>query len=143
MSDFLKYWFIGFEKGLENLNEREQSKLLSECGRACSESYSKKIYLDIWQKTQNYSEFFKMLNDEIPAIATFEIEQNKIYEIRYNKCLCDLHTRGYVNAGSLCECSKESLLYNLNSILPNNRIQVTLIDSILKGGKECVLRIYI
>ncbi len=38
MSDFLKYWFSGFEKGLENLNEDEQCKLLSECGRACSES---------------------------------------------------------------------------------------------------------
>ncbi|AGF56137.1 hypothetical protein B0P06_005603 [Clostridium saccharoperbutylacetonicum] len=142
MSDFLKYWFIGFEKGLENLNEDEQCKLLSECGRACSESYSKKIYQEIWKKTKNYSEFFKILNDKILAVAAFEIEENKVYELKYNRCLCDLHTKGYVNTGSLCECSKQSLLYNLNSIFPNNRIQVILVDSILKGGKECVLRIY-
>ncbi|WP_459481639.1 hypothetical protein [Clostridium saccharoperbutylacetonicum] len=143
MSVFFKCWFIGFEKGLENLNEEEQCKLLSECGRACSESYSKKIYQEIWKKTNNYSEFFKILNDKIPAVATFEIEENKVYELRYNRCLCDLHTKGYINTGSLCECSKQSLLYNLNSIFPNNRIQVILVDSILKGGKECVLRIYI
>lgn len=56
--------------------------------------------------------FFKMLNDKIPAVATFEIEENKAYELRYNRCLCDLHIKGCVNTGSLCECSKQSLLYS-------------------------------
>ena len=67
----------------------------------------------------------------------------KAYEIRYKECLCDLYTRGYMSNGLLCECSRRSLLYNLESVFPEKEFEVSLKESILRGGRECILHILV
>lgn len=143
MNDFFYHWFSGFEKGLENLPEQEKSKILCQCGKACSESYSLNVYKNVWARTDNCSDFFGILNDEFKEIEVYEIKKNEEYLICYNECLCDLHTNGYINSGKLCECSRQSLLFNLKSIFANKDIQVELNNSILCGGEKCVFRVKI
>ena len=77
-----------------------------------------------------------------PHPATF-FGEGKVYEICYRKCLCDLYTKGLLKNGVLCECSRRSLLYNLESVFPEKKIEVLLLESILRGADECILRISI
>ena len=143
MSDFLKSWFSGFEKGLKILPEEERNKLLCECGIACSESYSLDVYKKIWYNSNSVSDFFALLNSGFEDVSVIEVEKNTTYEIYYSTCLCDLYTQGYIKSGEFCECSRRSLLYNLNNIIPDSKVQVELVDSILRGGEKCILRITI
>lgn len=141
MNTFFNHWFKGFEKGLEKMAEEEQVKLLTQCGQACSESYTKKVYQDIWNKTKNISELFKAIDKKIEAIKIVEVIKDKEYEIHYLQCLCDLYQEGYVKTGCLCECSRQSLTYNLTSIWPDKELEVQLVKSILRGNEECVLKV--
>lgn len=45
--------------------------------------------------------------------------------------------------GMLCECSRRSLLYNLESVFPEKEFEVSLEESILRGGRECILHIFV
>lgn len=139
--DFMNHWFSGFEKGLEKLGSQGREDLLSQCGKACSESFTLELYKKIKEQSADTEDFFKRLADEVPEIKVIETSRGQGYEIRYKECLCDLHTKGYVNCGSLCECSRQSLLYNLTTVFPDKSVRVELTDSILNGAPECVLRV--
>ena len=143
MTEFMNHWFRGFEKGLSGLSEQERNCLLGECGKACSESYSLSIYKSIRESATDIADFFGKLKDSIPEIKVFEVVEGKVYEICYRKCLCDLYTKGFLKNGVLCECSRRSLLYNLENVFPEKKIEVLLLESILRGGDECILRISI
>ena len=143
MDEFLKYWFGGLQKAIENMPETERVSLFCKCGKACSESYTKALYHDIWKEARSCYEFFELLSSRVKEIEIKEIEKNKSYEIMYHKCLCDLYTKGYMTTGCLCECSKQSLLYNLKSIWSDKVIEVELVESILRGGRQCMLRVYL
>ncbi len=143
MDEFLKYWFGGLEKAIENMAESERVSLFFQCGKACSESYTKALYYDIWKKARDCSEFFVLLSDRVKEIEIKELEKNKSYEVIYHQCLCDLYTKGYMTTGCLCECSRQSLLYNLRSIWPDKVVEVELIESILGGGRQCMLKVYL
>lgn len=143
MSDFINYWFKGFEKGLEALSEPQQCQLLGECGRACSQSYSLAIYQKIRNKSHDLPEFFEYLSSEIKEIRVFEIIKNKNYEVHYHNCLCELYTKGLITTKKLCICSQKSLLFNLESVFPEYHFHVDLLASILNGDHECILNITI
>ncbi len=143
MGDFLEYWFKGLEKGIEGLPESERVSLFTQCGKACSDSYTKAIYQEIWKRTKDIPKFFQQLNYEIEAIDVNEIMKEKDYEITYHACLCDLYKNGYITSGYLCECSRQSLLYNLSILWPDRELKVDLLDSILRGGNKCVLRVFL
>lgn len=36
LKEFLDYWFAGFMRGIESLDEPSQRKVLYECGKACA-----------------------------------------------------------------------------------------------------------
>lgn len=63
----------------------------------------------------------------------------RVYEIRYRECLCDLYRDGLMRSPALCECSRQSLLYNLSQVFPEKRVAVSLRGSILAGDDKCVL----
>ena len=143
MDEFFHYWFKGLEKGIEELSEPAKTSLFEQCGIACSDSYTRSLYGEVWDSTKDISSFFQQLNNEIQQIGVREISKEREYEITYNACLCDLYTKGYMTKGCLCECSRQSLLYNLTSLWPDKLIDVQLIDSILRGGNQCILYIHI
>ena len=140
MDPFYKHWFRGFEEALIGMPEAQRSCLLACCGRACSESYSLLVYRRVRAESADVADFFDRLRQEIPAIEIEEMERGSVYEIRYRECLCDLHRDGLVHSPALCECSRQSLLYNLSQAFPEKRIDVSLRGSILAGDGRCVLR---
>ena len=55
------------------------------------------------------------------------IEPGRVYEVGYPRCLCPQVDAGFVDSAAHCECSRQSILYVLEELLPGsvlNRIVV-------------------
>jgi hypothetical protein len=64
-------------------------------------------------------------------------DDGKTVELTYQHCACDLVQNGYVNTPLLCECSRQSLLYNWEAVFGEGKVEVELLQSILGGGDCC------
>ena len=48
---------------------------------------------------------------------------------------------GKINDISHCECSKQSILYILENLLPDKNINVEIIETVLSGAKKCCFKV--
>ena len=137
MDDFLKHWFNGFQASLNEIDDTSRKKIFKECGKACSNSYTKQVYLDAKSNSSNEEEFIEKLKKEFPEIIIDVIEKEHLYHIKYKFCACDLVNRKYIDTPYICECSRNSLLYNWETILGEGNVKVELVQSILSGAPCC------
>ena len=63
------------------------------------------------------------------------------YEIGYPKCVCDEVLSGKVTDVSHCECSRNSVLYILQDLMPDKDIQVEIIHTVLGGADDCRFKV--
>lgn len=137
MDENLKYWFEGFERGLENMSQQERETLFCECGKNCVKRWLLNFYKDLYSKVNGDMDlFFNELNN-IEGVKTEIIESGMKYNLIFEKCVCGMHNEGYINSPHLCECSRQSVLYVMNSLSPNKKFDDELCYTILRGGKEC------
>jgi len=135
-NNFLNYWFKGFNDSLDNIGELDRNEILKQCGRACSDSYTKNIYLNEYKNSTDFTEFLLRLKNKFPEIDFEFNREKKIIILKYNYCACDLVKNGYIKNVYFCECSRQSLLYNWGSVFGENNVSVKIIKSIL-GGHDC------
>lgn len=69
------------------------------------------------------------------------IEPGRVYEMGYPHCLCPQVEAGFVAAPTHCECSRQSILYVLETLLPGREIEVETLETVLAGGTECRFRV--
>ena len=69
------------------------------------------------------------------------IEPGRVYEMGYPRCLCPQVEAGFVLAPTHCECSRQSILYVLEELLPGRKIEVETLMTVLGGGPECRFRV--
>jgi hypothetical protein len=69
------------------------------------------------------------------------IKPGHIYEVGYPKCVCEEVLSGKVTNVSHCECSRNSILYILQNLLPKNDIQVEIIHTVLGGADNCRFKV--
>ena len=69
------------------------------------------------------------------------IEPGHIYEIGYPKGVCDEVLSGKVTDVSHCECSRNSVLYILQDLMPDKDIQVEIIHTVLGGADDCQFKV--
>jgi len=144
MSDpFLSHWFKGFEAALERMDEESRKDLLAQCGRACSASHTRRIYVDEYRDAIDLPDFIARLKTRFPESDFCIAEDGNTVELTYRYCACDLVTNGYLKTPLLCECSRQSLQDNWEAALGSWNIQVELIHSILGGNACCRFRIHI
>ena len=140
---FFKYWFKGFDEALDNINENDKNEIFKYCGRACSDSYTKQIYVDEFVKADNINDFIKRLMKRFPEIEYQIIKDNEEIILMYRFCACDLVKDGYISNPSLCECSRQSLLYNWGTVIGESNVDIKLMKSILNGDDCCQFNISI
>ena len=121
---FLKYWFEGFERSIQGLDDEARESIFKECGKSCSDSYTRQIYIDEYQSSQNLEEYLFRLKARFPEISFTVIKDNEIVELTYNFCACGLVRDGYIKTPLLCECSRQSLLYNWGSVFGSDKIKI-------------------
>ena len=138
MSDaFLRHWFKGLERSLCRMTEEDRNAVWRECGKACSDSYTKQVYVDAYARSENIRGFLARLQDALPEMDFCLSDNDRSIHLTYRFCACDLVRKGYVNTPLLCECSRQSLLHNWEAVLGEGRVEVELLQSILGGGNRC------
>lgn len=68
------------------------------------------------------------------------IEPGHIYELGYPRCFCPMVESGLVKSPAHCECSRQSILYVLQNLLPEKTIRVTTLGTVLSGEDKCTFR---
>jgi len=62
LKEFLDFWFAGFMRGIEALDEHSQRKVLHECGKACAQSYTVQIFREAKQNSVDMDAFLQNLS---------------------------------------------------------------------------------
>ncbi|MDK2866001.1 MAG: hypothetical protein PWP51_275 [Clostridiales bacterium] len=141
MDQKINYWFNGFEAGIAALDVVQREKLFKACAQNCIQQRSMTYYRQLYDAVDgDLNAFFESLKD-VPGVNCEMIEQNKIYDLCFEKCTCPLHTEGYVKTPMLCECSKQSVLYVMSSLWCELHFDVVLCSTILRGAETCKLKI--
>lgn len=65
------------------------------------------------------------------------IEPGRVYEIGYPRCVCPEALSGKATDPGHCECSRQSILFILGRLLPEKRITVKILKTVLSGGENC------
>lgn len=86
-------------------------------------------------------EFYSTLDDE--AYFGKVITPGKEYELGYYKCTCAKVLSGEVTDAKQCECSRQSIIYILKQLLPDKKVNVRILETVLQGGSCCRFRITI
>ena len=60
-----------------------------------------------------------------------------LYEVGYPKCVCPEVLGGETADAAHCECSRQSVLYILEQLLPERHITVRTVETVLGGGTCC------
>lgn len=140
--NFYKHWFSGFENALTKIDSNALNTLFIECGKACSKSYTKEIYIEEYKLSNNMSHFLKRLSNKFPELQ-IQIKNENTFIFSYDRCMCDLVQDGYVSNNLLCRCSEMSLKENWEAIIGKGNVEVTLLQSILSGDERCALEVSI
>lgn len=69
------------------------------------------------------------------------IEPGRVYEVGYPRCVCGEVLSGKETDVSHCECSRNSILYILQNLLPEKDIQVEIIHTVLSGADNCRFKV--
>lgn len=71
------------------------------------------------------------------------IEKGRVYEVGFPRCLCHLVDTGFAKEPIHCECSRQSILYILQELMPEKKIQVTTLETVLSGSEKCRFRVVV
>ncbi len=137
----LSNWFKGFEDGIAKLSEEQRETFFRECGRNCVQCGTLQVYKDLYEQVAGDLDRFFAIADEQPGVRCETIEKGSVYNLYFIECTCGLHKQGYVSTPLLCECSRQSILYVLQSLWKDRTFQVTICESILRGSLHCRMRI--
>lgn len=139
----IKKFYQTLEEGIKSLPAEEQEKLYKSCGMNCAKDFVLKEQkrqfeechgdLDLQYTKYGHSEYFFA---EI-------IEKGHIYEIGYPRCLCYMFTSGFASSPVHCECSRQSILYVLHELMPDKKIEVETIETVLSGAEKCRFRVVV
>ena len=137
----LSDWFKGFEKGIARLSPEQRSAFFSECGKNCVDGGTLSIYRKLYEDAEGDMDVFFQLANGLPGVKGEVVEKGRIYYLTFLECTCHLCKKGYVTTPMLCECSRQSVLYSLQSLWKGRDFQVKLCHSILQGEPNCKMRI--
>ena len=139
LKEFMDFWFAGFIRGVETLDQPAQRIILHECGKACAQSYTVQKFQDVRQISTDLDSFLKNLSSSGSGSKFERVAPNTI-RATYNSCGCDLVRLGLVTSPTLCECSAADLQENIEQSL-EVPASVTIESSILRGGTNCILTV--
>jgi hypothetical protein len=137
--DFLKT----LEDGIAELPQAEQAKIFRPCAENCAKGFV------LTEMRRQFEECGSSLDEQYKKYGNTEffyadiIEPGHVYEMGYPRCLCPLVEAGFVKSAVHCECSRQSIIFVLQSLLPDKEIEVETIETVLSGATKCKFRVTI
>ena len=136
---FLKNWFDGLMKGMENLEGETRGIALEHAGRNCARVSALETFKSAWDNTDNIDDALEFLNKEFKT-GTYKKIANNAVQVTYAKCYCPLVRLELVNSPHLCDCSVAWHRENFEEVL-NKPVKVTVDEAVLRGGEKCRLTV--
>lgn len=136
---FLRYWYAGFDRALESMDARARELLLENCGRACADSYTRKVYVDEYEKAADMDDFISRLESVFLEVKYAKTDGG--YILTYDRCSCDIAGKGFVKSPVFCHCSACNARENWEAVVGQGNADVELIESILGGAQKCAFKI--
>jgi hypothetical protein len=141
LKDFLRSWFSGFMKGLDQLDDDARNTILHECGGACAHTWAVEVFKKTGKKTKDLDSFLKKLNKAIPDV---KFEKSGASEIGITflapECGCDFVALGLTRSPEHCDCSAFFIKTCFEEAL-GQRVSVIVEKSLLRGDPACVLKV--
>lgn len=137
-NDFLKTWFSGFDASLDSLTETEREKLFAPCAKSCADSFPLGAFQKAKERADSIESFARFVSEEMQGI-TLEVLSDGSLLVSFKGCYCDLYTSGLVKNPKLCECSRMNFLYIMNTLFPENKADVHLLETVIGGDEICSL----
>ena len=142
---FNKNFYQVLEQSIGKLPQETRSKLYRSCAEHCAGQYV------LAEQQRLFEECDKDLDKLYEKYGRSEylfaeiIERGHVYEIGYptSKCFCPMVASGMATSAVHCECSKQSILYVLETLLPDKKITAEMLHSVMTGAKECRFRVVI
>ncbi len=138
---FAKGFLETLERGMDGLPQEQREGLYRGCAEYCAKGYV------LPEQQRRLAECGGDLDRMFEKYARTEfffmdiIERGHVYEMGYPRCLCPLVECGQMSLTAHCECSRQSILFVLESLLPNRRIAVETLHTVLGGAEECRFRV--
>ena len=141
MGPFNKAFFQTLEQGVGTLPAEEREKLFRPCAEQCAEGFVLK------EQQRQFHECGGDLDAQYEKYGRSDyffaeiLERGRVYEIGYPRCLCPMTEAGFAASPVHCECSRQSILYVLHTLLPNRNVKVETLHTVLGGSSECRFRV--
>jgi len=139
MSKRVEKWVCSLIAGLdEHVDKETLAKVLEECGKQCqSPSFIRKAR-NIYQKSKNIEEFLDKFGKVYKHLHR---EGNSIY-IVYPRCYCSIVNKIPVGklSATYCNCSRGWAKALFEGAL-KRPVEVTMMESIKRGDKQCRFKI--
>lgn len=143
MAEWIKTYFKEIEKNVEALPQDMRAHIYKTCGQSCAKQGVLKAYEKLFESCEkDMDELYNRMH-ELGGVKGKVIVSQKVYEMTFPKCLCGLYEEGYLSSPGHCECSRQSILYVLEHLMPSRRFEVGMKQSVLGGASECVFMIYV
>lgn len=141
MDLFNKSFVQTLENSIAKLSQSEREELYKSCALGCVQNYVLKEQQRQFKECNgNLDEQYKRYGKSDYFFADI-IESGHIYEIGYPKCLCPMYEAGLVSSPIHCECSRQSIIYVLNTLIPEKKVHVEMLHTVLSGAGECRFRV--
>ncbi len=139
---FYKSFYQTLERSIAALPQTEREALYRPCAVACVQSYVLKEQQRQFAECGGNLDLQYERYGSSPYFFAQIIERGHCYELGYpgGACLCPMVQSGMANTAVHCECSRQSMLYVLQTLLPHKKIKVELLHSVLSGAQECRFR---
>ena len=140
---FTKKYYQNLETAIEKLPLEVRSELYRPCAEACTQEFVLPFQRKLFEESNGNLDTFFMKAGESEFFFADVLEPGHIYEMGYpvQNCLCPMVSSGMSNSSVHCECSRQSILYVLKTLMPNKEITIEMIHSVLKDAKECRFRV--
>lgn len=138
-----KLYFQAIEDNLSQLPVEEQAKVYRPCAINCVKGAV------LQELRRQFEECQCNLDLQYTKYARSEyffvdiIKKGHIYEMGYPRCFCPLVESGFVKSPVHCECSRQSILYVLQELVPDKKIEVETLGTVLSGAGRCCFRVIV
>ena len=99
------------------------------------------VYRKLYEDAKGDMDVFFQLANDLPGVKGEIVEKGRVYYLTFLECTCNLCNKGFVTTPLLCECSRQSVIYSMQSLWKERNFNITLCHSILQGKKDCKIRI--
>lgn len=133
----LRLWMQGLEDGLCQIPNEQRAKILACCSKRCADSGVLQEYVRLFHACyDDLDRFFEALNWQY--VKGRVIKEHQLYEIIFKGgCMCDLYRQHFITKPWLCDCSKQSIQYVMETLIGHQNFTIKRISSFLEGAKEC------